>query len=101
MNFQIGAPLLASAQCTAWSSAPKKTRPPATTGEEVIAFVVAREGTTLDSAALDALCLKKIARFKRPRGYHVVEALPKNNTGKVLKTELRARLAQAPGAAEA
>ena len=38
---------------------------------------------------LDTLCLDNIARFKRPREYRFVEALPKNNYGKVLKTELR------------
>ena len=38
---------------------------------------------------LDALCLEHIARFKRPRDYRFVEGLPKNNYGKVLKTELR------------
>ena len=76
-------------------------RPHPDWGEAVTAFVVAREGLTLDTAALDALCLEKIARFKRPRDYRVVEALPKNNYGKVLKTELRARLEQAPGAVEA
>jgi long-chain acyl-CoA synthetase len=70
-------------------------------GEEVIAFVVAREGTALDTAVLDALCLEKVARFKRPREYHVVETLPKNNTGKVLKTELRERLKRETDAAEA
>ena len=41
-------------------------------------------------AELDALCLNAIARFKRPKDYVFVEALPKNNYGKVLKTELRA-----------
>jgi long-chain acyl-CoA synthetase len=41
---------------------------------------------------LDALCLESIARFKRPRNYRFVESLPKNNYGKVLKTELRERL---------
>jgi long-chain acyl-CoA synthetase len=41
---------------------------------------------------LDALCLGHIARFKRPRDYRFVECLPKNNYGKVLKTELRRRL---------
>ena len=30
-----------------------------------------------------------IARYKRPRGYRIVAALPKNNYGKILKTELR------------
>ena len=58
-------------------------------GEEVIAFVVARPGAAIGEAELDALCLDHIARFKRPRAYRFVEALPKNNYGKVLKTELR------------
>ena len=38
---------------------------------------------------LDRLCLDNIARFKRPKGYRFVDALPKNNYGKILKTELR------------
>ena len=61
-------------------------------GEVVVAFVVAQPGQRLDEATLDALCLERIARFKRPKRYLFVEALPKNNYGKVLKTELRARL---------
>ena len=57
-------------------------------GEVVIAFVVPR-GAPPDTAELDALCLDNIARFKRPKGYRFVASLPKNSTGKVLKTELR------------
>ncbi|MFL6567217.1 MAG: AMP-binding protein, partial [Burkholderiales bacterium] len=56
-------------------------------GEEVVAFIVARGA--VGKAELDALCLENIARFKRPRDYRFVESLPKNNYGKVLKTELR------------
>ena len=78
-------------------------------GEEVIAFVVARGapgstmagdtgtaragGMPLDAHALDAHCLDHIARFKRPKQYRFVETLPKNEAGKVLKTELRKQLA--------
>ena len=69
-------------------------------GEEVIAFVVARApdarssgAGTLDPHALDAHCLDHIARFKRPKQYRFVESLPKNEAGKVLKTELRKQLA--------
>ncbi len=64
-------------------------RPHPDWGEEVIAFVVARPGAVAEAAALDALCLEHVARFKRPRGYRMVAALPRNDTGKVLKTELR------------
>jgi long-chain acyl-CoA synthetase len=60
-------------------------------GEVVVAFVVADPGLT--GEALDALCLEHIARFKRPKEYRFVAELPKNNYGKVLKTELRRVLA--------
>jgi len=56
-------------------------------GEEVVAFVV--RTFDVNSAELETLCLDNIARFKRPREYRFVESLPKNNYGKVLKTELR------------
>jgi long-chain acyl-CoA synthetase len=59
-------------------------------GVEVIAFIVRK--TPVESSELDNLCLANIARFKRPREYRFVESLPKNNYGKVLKTELRKRL---------
>jgi long-chain acyl-CoA synthetase len=59
-------------------------------GEEIVAFVV---GDAVE-AELDALCLGHIARFKRPKEYVWVDELPKNNYGKVLKTELRALLAR-------
>jgi len=69
-------------------------RPHPDWGEEVVAFVVAKPETKVPEAALDKLCLDHIARFKRPRAYRFVEALPKNNYGKVLKTELRRQLAE-------
>lgn len=55
-------------------------------GEVLVAFIV---GTNLDATALDHFCLSNIARFKRPKHYRFVEALPKNNYGKVLKTVVR------------
>lgn len=58
-------------------------------GEEVIAFVVRRAGSDVGERELDQLCLDNIARFKRPKSYRFVEALPKNNYGKILKTTLR------------
>ena len=67
-------------------------RPHPEWGEDVVAFVVLRAGAMLDRAALDAHCLAHIARFKRPKDYVVLDELPKNNYGKVLKTELRVML---------
>lgn len=61
-------------------------------GEEVVAFVVPNEGARLEASELDQLCLKSIARFKRPRAYHFLESLPKSEYGKILKTVLRQRL---------
>lgn len=57
-------------------------------GEIVVACIVG----SAPEAELDALCLAHIARFKRPKRYIRLEDLPKNNYGKVLKTELRAML---------
>src|SRR5581483_8523623 len=62
-------------------------RPDREWGEIVVAYVVG----DVSPAELDALCLAHIARFKRPKDYVFVDALPKNNYGKIVKTELRAR----------
>ena len=72
-------------------------RPHEDWGEEVIAFVVKRPGHDIDEAGLDRLCLENIARFKRPKAYQFVDALPKNNYGKILKTDLRELLEKKPG----
>jgi long-chain acyl-CoA synthetase len=66
-------------------------RPDPEWGEAVVAFVVARDPPPT-AAQLDAHCLAAMARFKRPKEYRFVDALPKNNYGKVLKTALRAGL---------
>jgi len=62
-------------------------RPDREWGEVVVAYVVG----DADARELDALCLQSIARFKRPKDYVFIDALPKNNYGKILKTELRER----------
>ncbi len=66
--------------------------PDAEWGEVVVAFVVGERGHAPDLAELDAHCLAQMARFKRPKRYVVLQALPKNHYGKVLKTELRQRV---------
>ncbi|NYT70255.1 class I adenylate-forming enzyme family protein [Pusillimonas noertemannii] len=58
-------------------------------GESILAFVVRREGRPpAGPAELDALCLSRMARFKRPKRYVFLDQLPKNATGKVLKRQL-------------
>jgi long-chain acyl-CoA synthetase len=54
-------------------------------GEVAVAYVVGEAAPD----ALDSLCLERVARFKRPKHYVFLSALPKNNYGKILKTELR------------
>lgn len=63
-------------------------RPHPEWGEEVVAFVVGEAAPE----ELDRLCIDNIARFKRPKDYLFLDELPKNNYGKVLKTELRKML---------
>lgn len=58
-------------------------------GEEVVAFVIARPGQTLDVATLEAWCRNEIASFKKPKRYIFPPELPRNSYGKILKTELR------------
>ena len=60
----------------------------------VVACVVLEDGVTADDGRLDAHCLASIARFKRPKRYVYLDALPKNNYGKVLKTALREMMAK-------
>lgn len=68
-------------------------QPDAEWGEVVVAFVVPAPGAALSADSLDAHCLERIARFKRPKRYLIVPLLPKNSYGKVLKRSLREQLA--------
>lgn len=67
-------------------------RPNPEWGEEVVAFVVLSMPGSVSEAELDVHCRAHIAGFKRPKAYLFEEALPKNNYGKILKTELRDKL---------
>ena len=59
-------------------------------GESVVAFVVPADGAAPPPVAeLEQTCLDRIARYKRPKDYRFVDALPTNNYGKVVKRELR------------
>jgi acyl-CoA synthetase (AMP-forming)/AMP-acid ligase II len=63
-----------------------------------VAFVVPAAGAPEpDVAALDAHCRARLARFKAPEEYRIVEALPKTSIGKTEKKVLRAQLARRTG----
>jgi long-chain acyl-CoA synthetase len=62
-------------------------------GETVVAFVVPADGDAPPPVdELDRACLDRIARYKRPRDYRFIDALPTNNNGKVIKRELHEQL---------
>lgn len=68
-------------------------RPDPQWGEAVVAFVVPADDAAPPTVEeLDRACLDHIARFKRPKDYRFIDALPTNNYGKVVKRELRDRL---------
>ena len=58
-------------------------------GEVGVAFVVPRPGHTVDPEQLMAWCRDHMANFKVPRSIRVVDSLPLNPTGKVMKFQLR------------
>ena len=67
-------------------------------GERVAAVVVRRPGTAIDEADLVAFARERLAGIKAPRTVLFLDELPKNLSGKVLKNELRAWLAEADAA---
>jgi long-chain acyl-CoA synthetase len=63
--------------------------PDARRGEQPVAFVAAAEGQTLDEKVLSQFIREKLADYKVPKQIFLLPVLPKNATGKILKTELR------------
>jgi acyl-CoA synthetase (AMP-forming)/AMP-acid ligase II len=63
-------------------------------GEVGVAFVVPRTDATIDPDELIAWSRDRMANYKVPRRVEVVDALPLNASGKVLKYELRERAAE-------
>ncbi|MCL3816963.1 class I adenylate-forming enzyme family protein [Aeromicrobium wangtongii] len=63
-------------------------------GERVVAYVSLRAGTTVTSEELIELARERLAPYKSPREVHVLDDLPKTQTGKIRRRELRDRPAQ-------
>ncbi|HEX3708098.1 MAG TPA: FadD3 family acyl-CoA ligase [Mycobacteriales bacterium] len=66
-------------------------------GEVGVAFIVARPDATIDPDEVVAWCRERMANFKAPRSVALVESLPRNASGKVLKFELRDAIAGVGG----
>ncbi len=58
-------------------------------GEEIVAYVVLREGETLSEEEISAHCSKTIPEYRMPKEFHFITALPKNDRGKVRRPDLR------------
>lgn len=64
--------------------------PSDTWGETPVAVVVPKVGQQVDGAELIAFTRERLAHYKCPTAVQVVEGLPRNASGKILKRELRA-----------
>jgi len=67
-------------------------KPDARRGEQPVAYVAPNEGTVLDEKILQQFVRRKLADYKVPRQVVFLAALPRNTTGKILKTTLREML---------
>jgi acyl-CoA synthetase (AMP-forming)/AMP-acid ligase II len=65
-------------------------------GERLLTFAVPRGGATLTADDIVRFLDGKLATFKIPKELEVIDALPRNANGKVLKTELRVRVSADP-----
>jgi long-chain acyl-CoA synthetase len=59
------------------------------TGESVMAYVQCRPGASVTSRELLLSAREHLAAFKLPRRYEVIDRIPRNPSGKVLRRELR------------
>lgn len=64
-------------------------------GEIVVAFVTTDEGASVDTELLRRVCTEKLAKFKVPEQFLVIDEMPLNASGKILKRELRRQLNEA------
>ena len=63
--------------------------PDAKWGEKVVAVIVADETTDISIESISEFLLDKLARYKQPRAWHIVDVLPRNPAGKVQKFALK------------
>jgi long-chain acyl-CoA synthetase len=58
-------------------------------GERVVAYAAARPGLEIDTAELEAYVRARIAKYKVPREWYVVDTLPRNASGKIVKRQIQ------------
>ena len=69
--------------------------PHATWGEEVAAAIVLKENESANEAELQAFCKERLADFKRPKKFYIVETIPRTATGKIQRGAVAKALAGA------
>ena len=70
-------------------------RPAEDGDDEIVVFVVAAEGRSVDQAAVTERCSAALGRAAEPSEVRAVDALPRTESGKVAKGELRKQQATA------
>jgi o-succinylbenzoate---CoA ligase len=63
-------------------------QPDAEWGQVPVAFVQVRSGSSVTAEALQSFLESRLARYKRPKAIYIVDALPRNSAGKLLRREL-------------
>lgn len=66
-------------------------RPDERFGERPVAFVVPARGALPSIEALRAFCESRLGRTKQPTAFHIIEALPRSPTGKLLRRQLKSQ----------
>ena len=62
-------------------------------GEVITAFVAVRAGMRVTPPELEAACRAQLARYKIPKDFRMVDAVPRNSMGKIMRRALRDQLA--------
>jgi acyl-CoA synthetase (AMP-forming)/AMP-acid ligase II len=62
-------------------------------GESVLAYIVLKNDVTMDEEEVIGYCKSHLASYKKPKSVRFVPSLPRNPSGKVLKTVLRGQSA--------
>ena len=60
-------------------------------GEEIVAYVVVRDGEMLTDKEIQIHCAENMPDFRVPKQFHFIDALPKNDRGKVRRPDLQDR----------
>ncbi len=60
-------------------------------GEEIVAYVVARDGAALTEAEIGEYCADKLPEYRQPKSFFFIDSLPRNDRGKVRRDDLKVR----------